>query len=76
MNVRDLLLACGSFIVKDGSQARLRDNTWVHQQPLSELYSNHYQVVRHSHDTIKTIMSTTPLNISCRRALVGDKLIG
>jgi hypothetical protein len=75
MNVIDLFLARGSFIVKDGSQTRFWEDIWVDQRPLSELYPNLYQFVCHPHDTIETIMSTTSLNISFHRALVGDKVI-
>ena len=44
------------------------------QKPLREQYPSLYNVVRQPHNTVAEVMQTTPLNISFRRSLVGDKL--
>ena len=37
-------------------------------------YPTLYNIVRRKNQTVAATLSTTPLNISFRRALVGDKL--
>ena len=44
------------------------------QKPLSQQYPSIYNIVRRKNQTVANSLSTMPLNISFRRALVGDKL--
>ncbi|WVZ67811.1 LOW QUALITY PROTEIN: hypothetical protein U9M48_016841 [Paspalum notatum var. saurae] len=56
------------------SQVRFWEDNWLKNIPLSEQYPVLYNIVHRKHDTVATVMSTSPLNISFRRALVGNKL--
>ena len=49
-------------------------DTWVGNHPFKDFYPVLYNTTNHPHDTVANIMRSTPLNISFRRALVGDKL--
>jgi len=48
---------------------------WLGNLPLSEQYPGLYYIVHRKHDIVANIMSTTPLNISFPRALLGNKLV-
>ena len=48
---------------------------WLGNFPLSEQYPGLYYIVHRKHDIVANIMSTTPLNISFPRALLGNKLV-
>jgi hypothetical protein len=43
-------------------------------QPLMRQYPSLYHIVRRKNDTVASILSTIPLNVSFRRALVGHNL--
>jgi hypothetical protein len=73
IKVKDQLLSYGTFRVKDGSQTRFWEDNWIYQKPLRELYPNLYQIIRRPHDTVQSMLSHAPLNISFCRTLVGDK---
>jgi len=68
------LLANGSFDIKGETNTRFWDDTWVGDKPLKVKYPSLYNIVRDPHATVSKVMSTSPLNISFRRALVGNKL--
>jgi hypothetical protein len=73
-SLKDEVLAKGSFEIKDETNVRFWDNTWVGDKPLKVQYPNLYNIVRDLHATVSKIMATSPLNISFRRALVDNKL--
>jgi hypothetical protein len=75
MRIKDEVLTKGSFIIKDGTKTRFWDDTWVGDKPLKDAYPSLYNIVRDSHATVSKVMSTSPLNISFRRALVDNKLL-
>ena len=68
-------MGCGAFKIKDGSQIRFWEDTWVDTKPLNDQFPNLYNIVHYPHDTLPNVIHQTPLNVSFRRALVGDKLI-
>jgi hypothetical protein len=74
MHKKDEVLAKGSFEIKDGTNVRFWDDTWVGDKPLKVQYPNLYNIVRDPHANVSKIMATIPLNISFRRALVDNKL--
>jgi len=74
MHIKDEVLANGSFDIKDGTNTRFWDDTWVGDKPLKVKYPSLYNIVREPHATVSKVMTTSPLNISFRRALVDNKL--
>jgi hypothetical protein len=67
-------LGCGTFKIKDGSQTRFWEDIWVGSESLKEQFPNLYNIVYYPHVTVANIMNQMLLNISFRRALVGDKM--
>ncbi|WVZ73514.1 hypothetical protein U9M48_021813 [Paspalum notatum var. saurae] len=59
MHVKEQVLSFGSFRLQNGKQIRFWED----------------QVVRRKNVTVDTVLSTVPLNVSFRRALIGEKLI-
>jgi hypothetical protein len=75
MHIKDEVLANGSFDIKDGTNTRFWDDTWVGDKPLKVKYPSLYNIVCDPHATVSKVMATSPLNISFRRALVDNKLV-
>ncbi|WVZ83882.1 LOW QUALITY PROTEIN: hypothetical protein U9M48_030978 [Paspalum notatum var. saurae] len=61
----------GSFVLKNGSQIRFWEDTWLGNQPLKHQYPSLFNI----HATVAETLSSSPLNVSLRRALTGNKLI-
>jgi len=74
MNIKDMFMQLGHFVVKDGSQTRFWFDTWLGNKPLKTRFPELFSIVRRKHDTIATVMSSPNLNISFRRNLVGANL--
>jgi hypothetical protein len=74
MKVKNEFLCFGTFLIKNGSQVRFWEDTWLGNSTLREQYLSLYNIARHKHDTIAEVFSTSPLNISWRRDLIGCKL--
>jgi hypothetical protein len=74
MHIKDEVLCLGSFVIKDGTNVRFWDDTWIIDKSLKIQYPNSYNIAREPHATISKIMATSPLNISFRRALVDNNL--
>jgi hypothetical protein len=74
MNVKDTFLGFGSFKVKDGSQTRFWIDTWLGNKPLKDRFPSLFNIVRRKQDSVAHILSSSPLNISFRRNLVGMNL--
>jgi hypothetical protein len=75
MRIKDEVLAKGSFDIKDGTKTRFWDDIWVGDKPLKVKYPSLYNTVRDRHATVSKVLASSPLNISFRRALVGNKLL-
>jgi hypothetical protein len=75
LKVREDILRCGTFKIKDGSQTRFWEDTWLGSKPLGEQFPNLYNIANYRHATVANVMNQMPLNISFRRALIRDKLI-
>jgi hypothetical protein len=72
MEVKKLVLERGRFKVQDGTQTRFWEDLWLGKEPLMENYPTLYNIVRKKNLSVAQVLSTTPLNISFRRALVVD----
>ncbi|WVZ77096.1 hypothetical protein U9M48_024997, partial [Paspalum notatum var. saurae] len=75
MEIKCQFLNLGSFILKNGIQIRVWEDTWLGIQTLKHQYHSLFNIVRNKHTTIAEVLSSSPLNIPFRRALLGDKLI-
>ena len=75
MKVKHDFLRFGTFIIKDGSQVRFWEDTWLGTRPLREQYPQLYNIARKKQDTVAAVLSTQIPNISWRRDLIGQKLV-
>jgi hypothetical protein len=75
LKAREDVLRCGTFKIKDGSQTKFWEDTLLGSKPLGEQFPNLYNIANYHHATVANVMNQMPLNISFRRALIGDKLI-
>jgi hypothetical protein len=75
MRVKGQFLKLGVFRLGEGTQIRFLEDTWLGRVPLKLQYPTLYNIVWHKQATIASILSTTLLNVSFRRALVGNKLL-
>jgi hypothetical protein len=62
------------FVIKDGTNTRFWDDTWISDKPLKDTYPSLYHIARDRHVTVSKVMSSRPLNISFRRSLVDNNL--
>ncbi|WVZ63094.1 LOW QUALITY PROTEIN: hypothetical protein U9M48_012759 [Paspalum notatum var. saurae] len=74
MKVKECFLQLSSFILHDGSQIRFWEDRWFSHLPLKIQYPSLYNIARKKNVTVSSVFSSIPLNISFRRALVGEKL--
>jgi hypothetical protein len=74
MKIKELVLSCGSFMVKDGTQIRFWEDTWVGITPLKQQFPTIFNIAHDPHATVASVMGGEQYNISFRRALVDDKL--
>ena len=76
MKIKDLFLARGRFRFLDGNQTRFWEDLWTGGKPFMVRYLTLYNIVKkkHAYVSVVEVLSTTPLNISFRLAIVGDKL--
>jgi hypothetical protein len=70
MGVKDKFLSLGRFSLKDGSQIRFWEDIWLGNRTLKSQFSSLFNIVCRRHATVAEVFSTTPLNISFRRALM------
>ena len=74
MNVKGAFMGFGSFKVKDGTQIRFWVDTWLSNQPLKDKFPVLFNIVRRKQNYVAKVLSSTPLNISFHRNLVGWNL--
>jgi hypothetical protein len=72
MEVKDLVLERGRFKVQDGAQTRFWEDLWIGNEPLMKRFPTLYNIVRKKNASVAQVLSTSPLNVSFRRALVGE----
>ena len=57
----------GSFKVKDGSQTRFWEDTWLEIKTLKDKFTALFNIIRRKQDSVAQVLSSSPLNISlCR----------
>jgi hypothetical protein len=74
MHIKDEVLSKESFIIKDGTNIRFWEDTWLGDKPLKDTYPFLYHIARGRKVTISKVMSSIPLNISFRRSVVDNNL--
>ncbi|WVZ69705.1 hypothetical protein U9M48_018450 [Paspalum notatum var. saurae] len=75
MKVKYQFMDLSTFQVHNGLQTRFWKNKWLGNFVLKEQYPSLFNIARKKHSSVAHVLSTNPLNISFRRALVGDKLM-
>ncbi|WVZ51657.1 hypothetical protein U9M48_002779 [Paspalum notatum var. saurae] len=75
MNVKDCFLSIATFNVHSGTQCRFWEDRWLGKFALKDQFLSLYNIARKKHILVANVVSATPLNISFRRALVGDNLL-
>ncbi|WVZ91890.1 hypothetical protein U9M48_038003 [Paspalum notatum var. saurae] len=74
MKVKDLFLNLGRFKLVSGNQLRFQEDKWLGNHAFKHVYPNLFNIVRKKHATVAEVFRSSPLNISFKRALVGNKL--
>ena len=72
MEVKDHFLARGRFVVHSGHQVSFWEDLWIGDKPFKLMFPSLYSLVRNKGATVAHVLSTSPLNVTFRRALVGD----
>jgi hypothetical protein len=72
--VKDTFLNLGSFILKNEIQIRFWEDRWLGNQPLMIQYLSLYNIVRKKNAIVASIFGMVPLNVSFKRALVGENM--
>ena len=75
MAVKDQFLDLVRFNLMHDSQIWFWQDTQLVNQPLSYKFLNLFNIVRKKHVIAAEVFSTIPLNVSFRRALIGNKLL-
>jgi hypothetical protein len=74
MKIKEIILSCESFKIKDETQIRFWEDTWIVNTPFKQQFSSIFNIAHDPHATIASAMSDDHYNISLRRALVDEKL--
>ncbi|WVZ88927.1 hypothetical protein U9M48_035394, partial [Paspalum notatum var. saurae] len=74
MEVKQIFLGLGSFRIGDGTQVRFWEDTWCGNQPLKLSYPSLFSIARKKGATVADVMCSSPLNMSFRRGLHGERL--
>uniref|UniRef100_A0A452Z2S4 Reverse transcriptase zinc-binding domain-containing protein n=1 Tax=Aegilops tauschii subsp. strangulata TaxID=200361 RepID=A0A452Z2S4_AEGTS len=73
MRVKSVFLNWTKFIVGNGTSTRFWEDTWLGDTPLALQYPSLYSIVQRRDATVESVCQSTPLNISFRRALAGNR---
>ena len=73
MSIKPLFLRFGRFRIQDGTQVRFWEDKWLGNRSFRDQYPTLYNIVRQKHATVVDVIASDPLNVSFRRALVGNK---
>jgi hypothetical protein len=74
LKVKDEFLSMGRFDLGDGTQVRFWEDSWITPRPLKTIFPALYNIVRKKSASVRTVLSTTPLNVAFRRSLMGPNL--
>jgi hypothetical protein len=85
-----MFLERGRFSVQDGAETRFWQDLWLGDEPLMTKYASLYNIARKKNVTkyaslyniarkknvsVAQVLSTEPLNISFRRAVIGENRV-
>ena len=74
MHVKNSFFRFGSFLIRDGSEIRFWEDTWLGNTPLKDQYPALYNIARGKSDTIAVVLSQSPPNVTFRRDVLGPRL--
>jgi hypothetical protein len=74
MKIKDQFLQLGRFTVNNGMKTRFWEDRWIGKFTLHEKFPRLYNIARRKDITVAEVLSSNPLNISFRRALMGNNL--
>jgi hypothetical protein len=75
MSVKETFISLGTFRLKGGNQFRFWEDTWLGKQPLQSQYTTLFNIVHRKQAKVVDILSSVPLHVEFRRALVENKLL-
>ena len=75
LGVKDIFLSLEKFKLDNRTQIRFWEDKWLGSQALKIQYPNLFNIVRKKQATVADVLNSTPLNVSFRRALFGNKLL-
>jgi hypothetical protein len=61
MRIKDEVLSNSSFVIKDGTNTRFWDDTWIGDKSLKDTYPSLYHIARDKHVTVSRVLSLGPL---------------
>jgi uncharacterized protein Usg len=73
MGVKHEFFSRGFFKVGNGMNTRFWEDTWLENISLAHQYPSLYNIVHHKNVTVAQVLAQTPLNITFRRVLSGNK---
>jgi hypothetical protein len=74
MKVKDQFMRFGSFRLNNGQQIRFWEDVWIGTVSFQQKYPSLYNIVRKKNDTVASVLSSVPLNVSFRRSLQDNDL--
>jgi hypothetical protein len=75
IKVKNDFLRFGTFSIKNSVQIRFWGDQWLGISPLREQYMCLYHIVQHKQTTVAEVFSSSPVNFSWHRYLIGPKLV-
>jgi hypothetical protein len=73
MEVKQEFFSRGVFKVGNGSNTRFWEDTWLGKTSLAQQYPSLYNITHHKNVTVAHVLGQSPLNITFRRLLNGNK---
>jgi hypothetical protein len=73
MRVKDNFFERAFFEIGNGSTVRFWKDVWLGDTSLAQQYPSLYNIVQQKNVLVANVLANTPLNISFRRVLTGNK---
>jgi hypothetical protein len=73
MRVKEEFFSRGNFKIGNGQSRRFWEDTWLGDAPLAIQYPDLYSIVYRKQVLVANVLSHSPLNITFRRSLSGNK---
>jgi hypothetical protein len=68
MKIKDLVLSFRSFTVRDWTQIRFLEDTWLGHTPFKYQFSTIFNIAHDPHATVASVMCAEHYNISFKRS--------